>query len=467
MPHWQWRWHAEIEKFPSAVMATRHPKSINLGDVTAHDFTDKARSIAIPDVLIFGSPCQDFSIAGRRAGMDGKRGNLSMVALDILGRLRPRWFVFENVPGLLSIDKGRGFQWFLRRVDELGYFGAWASLDAQYFGVAQRRKRVFFVGHIGDWRGPAAVLLEPQSLCGNYPPRREAGQGIANTVRASASPNGHGHSDGLRGDGSDNLIIHTLNAKGGAGRSDFESETLIPTRHGGSFDVAHSLRADGFDASEDGTGRGTPLVPVAFDTTQITSKANRCQPRAGDPCHPLAAGAHPPAVAFDCKAGGNTNFAVGDVAGALRGEGFGGGHAAVAFDLRGRESGSQFEGPHNTANIRAASGGSSRSYVVSSAVRRLTPRECERLQGFPEAGGYTAITYRNKPAADGPRYKALGNSMAVPVVRWILSRIEYLEAHVIPDDYDPQKDLTGSIKEGFAAICQRIQQGGEGWQRKT
>lgn len=187
MPHWQWRWHAEIEKFPSAVMAARHPQSINLGDVTAHDFTDKARSIAIPDVLVFGSPCQDFSVAGRRQGMDGKRGNLSMVALGILGRLRPRWFCFENVPGLLSIDKGQGFQWFLRRVDELGYFGAWASLDAQYFGVAQRRKRVFFVGHIGDWRYPAAVLLEPQSLCGNHPPRRQAQSAVTGAI-GSGSP---------------------------------------------------------------------------------------------------------------------------------------------------------------------------------------------------------------------------------------------------------------------------------------
>lgn len=223
-----------------------------------------------------------------------------------------------------------------------------------------------------------------------------------------------------------------LNA-GAMGRLDAESETLIPVS-GGAFDVAHALRADGFDASEDGTGRGTPIVPVAFDTTQITSAGNFSNPRPGDPCHPLAAGAHPP---------------------------------AVAFDLRGREGGAQFEGPHDTANIRAASGGSSRSYVAQQAysimpqnsgkdykarpvdvaqpimaagptggnqggdyiatnwaVRRLTPEECEKLQGVPV--GYTKIPWRGKAAElcpDGPRYKALGNSWAVPVVRWIGERL--------------------------------------------
>ena len=140
---------------------------------------------------------------------------------------------------------------------------------------------------------------------------------------------------------------------------DFESETF----------VAHTLRGDGFDASEDGTGRGTPLVPVAFDTTQITSAANYSNPRHGDPCHPLAAHAHAPAIAF---------------------------------------------------------GGQTQAVMNSAAVRRLTPRECERLQGF--ADDYTSVPHRGKPAADGPRYKALGNSMAVPCMRCIRERIAMVEA---------------------------------------
>lgn len=156
-------------------------------------------------------------------------------------------------------------------------------------------------------------------------------------------------------------------------------------------DVAQPIMAGG----PVGGNQGGDFIaqPLPFDTTQITSKANYSNPQPGDPSHPLAAGAHAP---------------------------------AVAFDLRGREEGSQFKGPHDTANMRAASGGSSRSYVAASAVRRLTPRECEALQGFPR--DYTLVPYRKKPASDGPRYKALGNSMAVPVMRWIGERIQMVEA---------------------------------------
>jgi len=175
MPHWQWLWHAEIEKFPSAVMAARHPGSINLGDVTAHDFIERAEAVGRPDVIVFGSPCQSFSVAGKRLGLDDPRGNLALVALGIVKRLAPRWFVFENVPGLLSASQGSDFGIFLRTVDELGYSACWSVLDAQWFGVAQRRERLFLVGHSGDWRHPAAVLLEPEGVRGDHPPRRTIG----------------------------------------------------------------------------------------------------------------------------------------------------------------------------------------------------------------------------------------------------------------------------------------------------
>src|SRR5690606_30596193 len=169
----------------------------------------------------------------------------------------------------------------------------------------------------------------------------------------------------------------------GMGRQDYETETLI----------AHSLRGEGFDASEDASEDGTPLVPVAFDCkgTEVQFTTNGIHPTLRSMGH----------------ANSHTN---------------GGGHAAVDFDMRGREGGAQFEGPHDTANIRAASGGSSRSYVAEASVRRLTPRECERLQGFPD--DYTLIPYRGKPASDSARYRALGNSMAVPVMRWIGERIK-------------------------------------------
>jgi len=221
--------------------------------------------------------------------------------------------------------------------------------------------------------------------------------------------------------------------------------------------VAHSLRAEGFDASEDGTGRGTPLVPVAFaensrgeirlqggDGTvapQLTTGGGK--PGQGQPC-----------IAFDCK-GSGVQVMTDESHPALRSMGHSqshqnaGGHAAVAYDMRDRDGGAQFESPHNTANIRAASGGSSRSCITNPwAVRRLTPRECERLQGFPDDHTLIQRDRKRAPmdlndelsylrseypdlseeealrlAADGPRYKALGNSMAVPVVGWILERI--------------------------------------------
>ena len=353
MPHWQWLWAAEIEKFPAAVHAARHG-SPNLGDVTANDFIARAEAAGKTDCIVFGSPCQSFSIAGKRLGMDDPRGNLALIALGIIARLRPTWIVFENVPGLLSSSSGRDFGAFLRAVEQCRYFGAWTILDAQHFGVPQRRRRVFFVGHLGDWRGPAAVLFEPESLRGDHPPRREAREGVARTIgagigrRSAQEDAANGHMIVSTGE-----TAHCLNA-GAMGRLDYESETLIA--------FPHQLG-------------GTMNMPIGNDMALPLIKSQG---------------------------------------------------QAVAYDMRGRDGGAQFEGPHDTANIRASSGGSSRSYVATHAVRRLTPRECERLQGFPD--DFTAITYRNKPAADGPRYKALGNSMAVPVIRWILQRIEAFEA---------------------------------------
>jgi len=395
-------WHAsflsEIEPFPSAVLAHHYPTVPNRGDMTKFkDWPD-----ATLDLLVGGTPCQSFSVAGLRKGLADPRGNLMLTYLAIAERYAPRWLVWENVPGVLSSNGGRDFGTLLGGLAELGYGFAYRVLDAQYVrveshsrAVPQRRRRVFVVGHLGDWRRAAAVLFERESLLWHSAPRREAGKGIAPTLSART--------------------------KGGGGLgTDFDCDGGL---------VAHSLRGEGFDASEDGTGRGTPIVLVPFDTTQITSPANRSNPRAGDPCHPLAAGAHAPAIAFDCKASGQNGFGVGEIASTMRSMGHsnshqnGGGHLAVAFDMRGREGGAQFEEPHETANIRAASGGSSKSYVATEwAVRRLTPRECERLQGFPD--DYTRIMVRDKSASDGPRYKALGNSMAVNVMRWIGNRIQ-------------------------------------------
>jgi DNA (cytosine-5)-methyltransferase 1 len=431
---WECLWGAEIESFPSAVLAHRHPESVNLGDVTAPDFCERALSHGKPDVLVFGSPCQSFSVAGKRAGVDDPRGVLAFVALGIVARIRPTWFVFENVPGLLSSNAGRDFGAFLRAVDECGYSGAWASPDAQFFGVPQRRERVFFIGHFGDWRYPAAVLSEFSRLCGYPPPRREKREDVAGSLRERA---GGGCSTELDGHGA-YIAKAVRTPTGGIDREDMH--TLI----------AHSLRAEGFDASEDGTGRGIPLVAgclspgahpggfngqdayddklIVFDPNQVTSPGNYSNPKAGDPCHPLVSAA-PPLMAFSCKDSGND---AGQVSPPLRAMGADkshantGGQVAVAFTISEESNGYAWE-KDVYPTLNTMNGGKQQTGIRQSmSVRRLTPRECERLQGFED--GYTAIVYKNKPAADGPRYKAIGNSMCVDVLEDILGRIELMAA---------------------------------------
>jgi len=405
-------WHAvafsEIEPFPCAVLDHHYPDIPNLGDMTK--FKDWP-NVSI-DLLCGGTPCQSFSVAGLRKGLDDPRGDLMLTFGAIAGRYRPRWLVWENVPGVLSSNEGRDFGSFLGMLGQLGYGFAYRVLDAQYFGVAQRRRRVFVVGYLGDWRRAAAVLFERHSLSRDPAPRRETGKGFAADIAPSLVSSGRGVERCGDPRGQDPVIAHTLSG-------------------------------EGFDASEDGTGRGTPLVPIAFDTTQITSAANYSNPRPGDSCHPLAAGAHAPAIAFDCKSSGQNDFGIGiEVAGTQRAmthsnsHSNGGGHQAVAtLAIRGRDGEPDLEVRHDgTANAlltpnegRAGIGVGAVHYGMQ--VRRLTPTECERLQGFPD--GYTAIPWRGKPAdqcPDGPRYKALGNSWAVPVARWIGQRIEQVES---------------------------------------
>ncbi|MCH8505985.1 MAG: DNA (cytosine-5-)-methyltransferase, partial [Ectothiorhodospiraceae bacterium] len=420
---WKATAYSEIEAFPSAVLAHHYPQTPNWGDMTKF----KEWPDAAVDVLVGGTPCQSFSVAGLRKGMDDPRGNLALTYLAIADRYRPRWLVWENVPGVLSSNGGRGFGAFLGGVGKLGYGFAYRVLDAQYFGLAQRRKRVFVIGCLGDWRAAAAVLFEPESLRGDSAPSRETGK--AAPIIPSRSTAGGGLGTDFDCDGG--LIARCVTAGEGQ-RLNYETETLI----------THSLRGEGFDASEDGTGRGTPLVPVAHTEVMPTmqngadtpaghnarsghTKDNYIVPLAfaensrhelrleggdGSRTGALSTGGGKPGqgapmvaftpVAFDWYASQSQSMPVGEFAPPLKTTM----QPAVAFDLRGREGGAMPEGPHDTANIRAASGGSSRSYVAQpSAVRRLTPVECERLQGFPD--GYSAIPYRNKQAADGPRYK--------------------------------------------------------------
>jgi DNA (cytosine-5)-methyltransferase 1 len=513
---WRPVFFSEIEPFPIAVQRHHFPDVPNLGDMERID--DETLRRHPVDLVCAGTPCQAFSVAGLRKGLDDPRGNLTLVFLRLVDRLRPAWVVWENVPGVLSIDGGRAFGAFLGGLGELGYGFAYRVLDAQHFGVPQRRRRVFVVGHLGDWRRAAAVLFERHSLSGHPAPSREAGQRVAGCLSPGAHPGGFNGQDAFAGQ----LVGFHETGQG------WWSEGPLGLRAdpGGMPEnvVTHDLRGEGFDACEDGTGRGTPLVPIAFqsvdhgadashdlsptlrrhdpmavltfDTTQITSAANYSNPKPGDPCHPLAAGAHPPAVAFNWQGGGTQTSLGYDPAAGIVGTLQADQTPAIAFQCHGSnvgEMGTLRKGNGNTAGgvpfittenshaqsrrnrkgdgrepnpadgegnvLRDAGGGDDRSpfafqtriarngrgqpeevcptlqgagagetsdmrpcVSAPSGVRRLTPRECERLMGFED--DYTLVPFRGKPAADGPRYRAIGNSMAVPVLRWLGQRIQ-------------------------------------------
>jgi len=458
-PWVDWRLASEIEPFPRAVLQQRFgyraPAEHNQGEPYLHDDMTtitpdlfRARGIPLPDIIVAGTPCQDFSVAGLRAGMDGDRGNLTLAFVEILHgiaqarpdrRLAALW---ENVPGVLS-DKGNAFGCFLGGIvgamDALpcpagGTWpregmvegprarAAWATLDSQWFGVAQRRERAFVVVDIGGAVDPAAVLLEPDRLRGDTPPRREPGEVPAD--RLTGGTGGGGGKDGIdgrvipQGFGGGNTsgpipVAAALTAHGR--RQDFEVETFI----------AYALRAEGFDASEDGTGRGTPIVPVVAGAICRDSFNGG----AGGRPEGAAAGHFVP-VAFDCK-GTEVQTAVDGSHPTLRSMGHAkshpnaGGHAAVAYAMT-TEQTPKFsaECAMTLTKQSPTGGGQPQSVVTPWAVRRLTPTECARLQHFPD--DHTQIPWRGKPAdqcPDGPQYKAYGNSMTTSVVRWIMDRM--------------------------------------------
>jgi DNA (cytosine-5)-methyltransferase 1 len=179
---------SEIEPFPSAVLAHHYPNVQNLGDMTKF----KEWPDAAIDVLVGGTPCQSFSVAGLRKGLDDPRGNLMLTYLAIAAKYLPKWLVWENVPGVLSSNGGLDFASLLRGMGECGYGVAYRVLDAQYFGVAQRRRRVFVVGCLGGWRSAAAVLFEQHSLQGHPAPRREKGKEVAGTISKCSFDGGAG-----------------------------------------------------------------------------------------------------------------------------------------------------------------------------------------------------------------------------------------------------------------------------------
>jgi DNA (cytosine-5)-methyltransferase 1 len=439
---------SEIEAFPRAVLQHHYP------DVPLHgDFTKLREEpwIGEADLLVGGTPCQAFSIAGLRNSLDDERGNLTLEFVrlaDAIDDIRPNGdeciILWENVPGVLSV-KDNAFRCFLAAlvgddtplVPPRGKWSnpglvagpkrraAWRILDAQYFGVPQRRRRVFVVASARDDFDPAEVLFEREDVQRHTAPRREKGE-AAPTIPSRSTAGGGGLGTDFDCDGGLRVVPATddvgcLAADMGQGNQFMESgqyvgyapplARCVATREGSSQDY-----------------ESTTMVATSYSLQGNMLNRN-------DNAGPLGAGHQEElsytltkndvhAVAFTQNSRDEVRLigGEGNLVGALAAQPGMKQQNCVAYDLRGREGGAQFEGPHETANIRAASGGSSRSYVAASAVRRLTPRDCERLQGFPD--DFTLIPVRGKPAADGPRYKALGNSMAVPVMRWIGKRVQ-------------------------------------------
>lgn len=303
---------SEIDKYASAVLATHYPHILNLGDITKVDWSSYHGKA---DIVVGGSPCQSFSVAGKREGLRGASG-LMYEYIRTVREVRPRWLLWENVPGVFSSGGGEDYRCLLKELGNLGYCLAWRVLDAQFFGIPQRRRRVFLVGYLGaDASRPAEVLFERESLLGDTAPVRQSRQDATGTNDTSAQI----------------ADTYTLKVRQGTG-------------NGGKGALVHKDMLSTLNAS---------YKPVLFCRAGNHAKAG---------CHK-------------------------DIAPTLSA------HAAKEPPL-----------------------------ISLMPPRHLTPLECERLQGFPD--GWTAVTGPDgKPLSDTRRYKMLGNSMAVPVMRWTGSRI--------------------------------------------
>lgn len=412
---WKPAWFSEIEPFPSAVLAHHWPEVTNLGDMTKIADAVRAGDVEAPDVLVGGTPCQAFSIAGLREGLSDDRGQLTLSYVELANAIdakrRERGepeaiIVWENVPGVLS-SKDNAFGCFLAGLagesSELQPAGgkwthagcvsgperviAWRVLDAQFFGVAQRRRRVFVVASARKGFDPAAVLFELDSVRRDSAPRRESQPEVARNAGERSKVGSHWDNPA-----NPHPTLNQSHNIGGIGQSNQE---LFSQRGCGIIaqsvngDISHTLKAEGFDGSEDGTGRGTPIIAMAHGQGGAEIKTDNSAPTLT--CNheaPIAAHGIPGNwIGRAPENGGNATEPMHDVS------------------------------PRLTVADR-------HGVATSISVRRLTPIECERLQGFPD--NHTLISWRGKDAdecPDGPRYKAIGNSMAVPVMRWIGKRI--------------------------------------------
>ena len=392
---WKAAWFSEIEPFPCAVLKHRFPEVPNLGDMTKikvetiENETGKIQrfknesgaDVVVPggvDLLVGGTPCQSFSLAGNRSGLRGVSG-LALTYCKLLETMHPRWFVWENVPGVFSSNGGEDFKTLLKAFDEVGYSCAWRVLDAQYVrvdgyprAIPQRRRRVFVVGHFGsDFRCPAGVLFEPESVFRTTPPRRSKGTGVARSLTAST---------------------------GGASGKEQQYTFVI-------------CNAGGMANSEIGVDVATTQVARQYKTPPFI-----CAGFMGGQGSKAAGIAYSDELAPTIKASSSGSNSVPDV-----------------LCVHGSQDPVT---QHELANTVGRNNGRENCVVYENHpqdafVRRLLPVECERLMGFPD--NWTRIAWKGKPEEECPdshRYKACGNSMCVNVMRWIGMRIELTERKI-------------------------------------
>jgi len=427
---------SEIDKACCDLLECRYPDVPNLGDMTADDFIDRARKVGPYDIICGGTPCQSFSISGLRQGLKDERGNLTLRFVEICNEVDTDWIVWENVRGILS-DKTNAFGCLLAGLvgesapliapggkwTDAGYVAgpqrtvAWRVFDAQYFRLAQRRRRVFVIGvRAGIGIHPGQVLFEPESVRRHSPPGRKAGEGITHDVAPSIGASGRGFQRAGGTRGQDPVVACPLTKQSYGDHLSRES-LLVPEISGsigsrstgggwnddldraGAFvpEISHSLKSR-HDSGEDGTGRGTPIVPEMKQQNYI---------------------AFEPGIAS--RDGGHVYDNISRTIRSKPGDN----KMTVAYRTSGNCG--VMEQGNKTAALTQSTDRTSQIVQQFMAVRRLTPRECERLMGFPD--DYTLIKRKNgKPIADGPRYRMIGNSWAVSVVRWIGERIEKAKA---------------------------------------
>ena len=473
---WKAAWFSEIDPFPCAVLKHRFPEVPNLGDMTKikvetiENETGKLQrfknesgaDVVVPggvDLLVGGTPCQSFSVAGNRAGLRGVSG-LALAYCELLETMRPRWFVWENVPGVFSSNRGEDFKTLLKAFDEIGYSVAWRVLDAQYVrvdgyprAIPQRRRRVFVVGHFGsDFRCPAEVLFEPGSVFRNSPPRRSKGTGVAICLTAGTG--------GASGKEQQHTFV-ICNA-GGMANSEIGVDvatTMVARQYktppfifagfiggqgskaagiGYEDEVAPTIRVAESGSNQvpnvicyENHAQDSRIKPCGEYSPQINAKAGTggCNLPLVQECFPI----NSMIIGENVKVGDRQITGIGNNSDPLPTILSAHHHAvAIAENVIGRkvENGGNGIGAQEevayTQNYTGVMGVATRS-----SVRRLLPVECERLMGFPD--NWTRIPWRGKPEEKCPdlhRYKACGNSMCVNVMRWIGMRIELTERKI-------------------------------------